>query len=183
MDSLTVLSLFSGCGGLDLGAKLAGGFRTISYCECLPYRQGNLMSLMRAGALDMAPIYDDIKTFNARGARGLVDVVAGGDPCQPHSLAGKRKGLQDERWLWPPFLRIIEECQPQFVLRENTPGVISTGGLITPLADLERIGYKAAPYQISVAEVGGWHLRKRIFIIAYLDEKRRGMEQEARKKL
>ena len=169
MGVLTVVSLFSGCGGLDFGANLCGGFRTISYCEAIPYRQACLMSQMRRGGLDTAPVDDDVRTFDARGFRGCVDVVAGGDPCQPHSLAGKRKGLSDERWLWPHFRRIIEECRPRFVLRENVPGTVSTGGLIAVLEDLERLGYKAAPYQISAAEVGAWHLRKRIFIIAHLD--------------
>lgn len=173
MGVLTVVSLFSGCGGLDFGAHLCGGFRTISYCEAIPYRQGILMSLMSRGALDTAPVHDDVKTFDATGFAGCVDVVAGGDPCQPHSLAGKRQGLKDARWLWPHFKRIIQECRPRFVLRENVPGTVFTGGLITVLEDLESLGYRAAPYQISAAEVGAWHLRKRIFVIAHLDQKRK----------
>jgi DNA (cytosine-5)-methyltransferase 1 len=99
-----------------------------------------------------------------------VDLICGGFPCQPVSVAGKRKGDQDERWLWPQFLRIIRELRPRWVLVENVPGLLSTdngrlmGGI---LRDLAQSGYDAEWDCIPAAAVGAPHLRYRVFIVAY----------------
>ncbi len=119
MGVLTNLSLFSGAGGLDLGARLVGGIKTVGYVEYDRYAQGVLMSRIRDGGLDDAPIWDDVTTFDARPWRGKVDIVSGGFPCQPHSVAGKRGGAGDKRNLWPDYLRIGRACKPTFALGEN----------------------------------------------------------------
>ncbi len=91
---LTNLSLFSGAGGLDLGAKLVGGFKTAAYVEYDRYAQGVLMSRMRSGDLDDAPIFEDVRTFDGRSLAGNVDVISGGFPCQDVSNAGRRDRLR-----------------------------------------------------------------------------------------
>ena len=88
---LTNLSLFSGAGGLDLAAKWTGKIKTVAYVECDPYAQAVLMSRMRDGQLDDAPIFEDVRTFRGTGLRGSIDIVSGGFPCQPHSQAGERE--------------------------------------------------------------------------------------------
>ena len=135
---LTNLSLFSGAGGLDLGARMVGGFRTVAYVECDPYAQGVLMSRMRDGGLDDAPIFEDVTTFDGRSLAGNVDVVSGGFPCQDVSQAGKRAGLKEgtRSGLWSHFARIICETQPRFVLVENVRGLLSVddGGGTEPFS-------------------------------------------------
>ncbi len=131
---LTNISLFSGAGGLDLGAKLVGGFRTVAYVEYDRYAQGVLMSRMRSGDLDDAPIFEDVRTFDGRSLAGSIAVVSGGFPCQDVSHAGKRAGLKEgtRSGLWSKFARIIREVGPRFVLVENVPGLLSIddgGGL------------------------------------------------------
>ena len=118
MGLLSGLSLFTGAGGLDLAAESVG-IRTVCRVEWSAYRQASLMSRIRGGELFNAPLWDDVTTFDGRPFRGLVDVIFGGDPCQPHSFVGKMSGLEDARWLWPDYLRIIKEVQPRFVIREN----------------------------------------------------------------
>lgn len=169
MDILTNLSLFSGAGGLDLGARLVGGFRTIGYVEYDAYAQGVLMSRMREGALDTAPIWDDVRTFDGKPWRGLVDVVSGGFPCQDVSVAGKQAGIEagERSGLWREFARIIGEVGPRFVLVENVPGLAYRGGLGTVLGSLADLGFDAQWQFISAADVGAPHLRARIWIVAY----------------
>lgn len=167
MGILTNLSLFSGAGGLDLGAKLIGGFRTVAYCEWDEYAKRVLISRMRDGGLDRAPLWDDVSTFDGHPWRGLVDVVSGGFPCQPHSASGQRRGALDERNLWPEYLRIVQECRPSFVLGENVAGIFSTGFATEVMADLEEIGYCVTPTSVLACEVGGPYPRSRVFFIAH----------------
>lgn len=91
MDTLTNLSLFSGAGGLDLGAKLVGGFRTVAYVEFDMRAQATLISRMRAKEIHDAPIFEDVRTFDGRSLAGNIDVVSGGFPCQDVSSAGMHK--------------------------------------------------------------------------------------------
>ena len=99
---LNELSLFSGYGGLSLGLRLAGiQTRTVAYVEWDKYLQEVIKARIRDGALDDAPIWADISTFNGRQFRGVVDIITGGFPCQPHSVAGLQRGANDERNLWP----------------------------------------------------------------------------------
>lgn len=166
MDLLTNISLFSGAGGLDLGARLVGGFRTVCYVENDPYAQAVLMSRMRDGQLDDAPIWDDVRTFDGHPFRG-VDIVSGGFPCQPHSSAGERRGANDSRNLWPDYMRILRECKPRFILAENVIGIFDTGYAITVLADLEEAGYCATPFSSSACSIGASHMRRRVFFLAH----------------
>ena len=118
---LTVLDLFSGIGGISLGLERTGGFKTVAFCEVDTYCQSVLRRHWPS-----VPVHGDIRTLQG-GDIGTVDMVTGGFPCQPFSLAGQRKGRTDERFLWPEMLRVIRECQPSWILGENVPGIISLG--------------------------------------------------------
>lgn len=160
---LTVGSLFSGIGGFELGLERTGGFKTVWQCEIDEFCQKVL-----AKHWPDVQRFSDIKEMN--GDVPHVDVICGGFPCQPVSVAGKRKGDCDERWLWPEFFRVVCEVNPTWVLVENVPGLLSAdsgrifGGI---LRDLSRCGYDAEWNIISAANVGAPHLRKRVFIVAY----------------
>ena len=154
---LTNLSLFSGAGGLDLGAKLVGGFKTVAYVEYDRYAQGVLMSRMRSKELDDAPIFEDVRTFDGRRLCGSVDVVSGGFPCQDLSVAGKRAGIikGEKSGLWREFARIIREVRPGYCLLENVPGLLIDGALGVVLGDLATMGYDAAMDRIKMMQAGG----------------------------
>jgi DNA (cytosine-5)-methyltransferase 1 len=166
---LTNLSLFSGAGGLDLGARLVGGFKTVAYVEYDRYAQGVLMSRMRSGDLDDAPIFEDVRTFDGRSLRESIDVVSGGFPCQDLSVAGKQKGIiEGERsGLWREYFRIICEVRPNFVLVENVAGFLMGGAIGVALRDLAAIGYDAEWSCLSASQVGAPHKRERVWLIAY----------------
>lgn len=166
---LTNLSLFSGAGGLDLGAKLIGGFRTVCYCEFDIRAQATLRSRIKDGTHDDAPIWDDVSTFDGKRWSGLVDVVSGGFPCQDVSTAGKQRGIKEgtRSGLWFQFRRIISEVGPRFVLVENVAGLILGGGIGTVLGSLDELGYDARWDTVSAADVGGPHERKRVWIVAH----------------
>ena len=171
MDTPTrnVLSLCSGYGGLDLGLSMAGvSTRTVCYVEREAYAAANLASLMQAGKLDAAPIWSDLTTFDGKPWCGAVDILTAGFPCQPHSVAGKRKGKQDARWLWDDIARIIGECQPHSVIIENVPGLLRSG-LRDVLRDLALLGFDAVWTRRSASEAGAPHRRSRIFLLAYTD--------------
>lgn len=108
--------------------------------------------------------YTDVRDIDERAAR--VDVVCGGFPCQPHSLAGKRKGTSDERWIWPEFARIVGVLRPSLVFVENVPG-LRTSGLQDVLADLASLGFDAEWDLFQAAEAGAPHRRRRLFVLAY----------------
>lgn len=169
MGILTNLSLFSGAGGLDLGARLSGGYRTVAYCEQDPYAQGVLMSRIRDGGLEDAPIWDDVTTFDGRPWRGLVDVISGGFPCQDISIAGKREGITEGKrsGLWYQYDRIVREIRPRFVLVENVSGLLNDGGLGIVLGCLAEVGLDAEWAMFPAGAVGAPHLRERVFIVAY----------------
>lgn len=166
MGFLTGISLFSGAGGLDLAARWAG-IRTLCYVEYDKWAQGTLISRIREGALDAAPIWDDIKTFDGKPWHGKVDIVFGGFPCQPHSQAGKRERERDERNLWPEFMRIVRECRPPFILGENVQGIVTNGYAIEVMADLEEEGYCVVPTVGYSCAFGGPFPRARVLFIAH----------------
>lgn len=162
-----ILSLCSGYGGLEKGIERAiGEVSVLSYVEVDAYPIANLVDKMETQQLAPAPIWTDIKTFNAKSFRGMVDILCGGYPCQGFSLAGKRKGKEDSRHLWPHIRRVITECQPEMCFFENVEGHISLG-LEEVLSDLGRLGYRVEAGIFSAAEVGASHQRKRVFILAY----------------
>lgn len=161
---MTHLSLFSGIGGLDIAAEMAG-FRTVGQCEWADYPT----KVLEKHWPDV-PKWRDIRTLggdNFYEATGLqtVDVISGGFPCQPFSIAGKRRGKEDDRYLWPEMLRVIKELQPRWVVGENVAGIVSMA-LDQVLADLEAAGYEARAVIIPACAVDAPHRRDRCAIIA-----------------
>lgn len=156
------LDLFSGIGGFSLAAKWAA-INTIQFVEndkfCHKVLQKNFPEI---------PIHDDIKTFDAINLN--VNIVTGGFPCQPFSQAGKKRGKNDNRYLWPEFNRIIKECNPDWVIIENVVGLAVEIDHI--LHDLERYGYESQAYIIPACATNAPHRRDRIWIIANAMRKR-----------
>jgi DNA (cytosine-5)-methyltransferase 1 len=163
----TVLSLCTGYGGLELGLRAAGlNPRVVCYVEREAFAAANLVAAIQAEAMDPAPIWTDLRTFDARPLAG-VDLLLAGIPCQPWSAAGKREGVDDERWIWADVARIISECRPRAVFIECTPGV-RKGGLPIMLQSLAAQGYDAAwACDLTAAEAGAPHRRTRFFMVAW----------------
>jgi len=164
------LSLCAGGGGLDLGVMLAEpDFHTRAFVEWEDWPRTVLIAAQRAGYFAPAPIWGDLRSFDARPLCGAFDTVLAGYPCQPFSAAGKRGGADDPRHLWPDVARVIGECRPEWVFLENVAGHV-TLGLETVLRELWSLGYTPAAGLFSAAEVGAPHERLRIFIVAHADE-------------
>lgn len=162
----SVIAFCAGYGGIERGLELAGvNHRVVAYVEIEAFAIANLVAKMEAGALGPAPIWSDLKTFPAHLFRDRVDLITGGYPCQPFSAAGKRKGADDPRHLWPHIRRHVQTIRPFRCFFENVEGHISLG-LREVIADLEADGYKATWGIFSAAEVGAPHRRKRVFIMA-----------------
>jgi DNA (cytosine-5)-methyltransferase 1 len=155
--------LFSGIGGFDLAAEWMG-WENVFQVEidkfCTKVLEKNFPNVKR---------YGDIKEFDGTQYRGTVDILSGGFPCQPFSVAGKRKGKTDDRYLWPEMLRVIREIKPAFILGENVGGLISMENgktLDRILTDLGNEGYTTEQFIIPACAIGAWHRRDRIWIIA-----------------
>ena len=165
MKKLKVLDLFSGIGGFTLGLDSTNFFETVKFVEkdkyCQKVLQKNFPNI---------PIEEDIK--NVKGKEGEADVICGGFPCQPFSVAGKQKGTSDDRHLWPEMFRLIREIKPQFVIGENVKNIINIqDGVVfeTVCTDLESEGYEVQPFNIPAAGVGAPHRRERVWIVAYAE--------------
>ena len=174
---LNELSLFSGYGGFNLGLRLAGlKVRTIAYVEIENYCQEIIKARIQDGFLDDAPIFGDIRlalsTGQLRQFRGLVDIVTGGFPCQPHSHAGQRKGADDSRNLWPETLECVRQVAPSYVLLENVPGILSNEYAGTVIGQLAGIGYDCIWDCVPAAACGAPHLRWRWWALAYTTSQR-----------
>lgn len=163
MQELTHLSLFSGIGGLDLAAEWAG-FRTVGQCEWAEYPRAVLEKHWPG-----MPRWRDIRTltgedFYEQTNRRTVTVVSGGFPCQPHSVIGKLLAENDERHLWPEFIRVIRELRPQYVVGENVNGLLSTIHE-SVCSDLEEEEYEVWTFSIPAYAVGAHHERYRVCIL------------------
>lgn len=159
------LALFAGAGGGILGGHLLG-WRTVCAVEFEPYAASVLVARQNDGILPPFPIWDDVRTFDGRPWRGLVDVVSGGFPCQDISAAGNGAGIDGERsGLWREMARIVGEVQPRFVFVENSPLLVRRG-LAVVLGDLTELGYDARWCVMGAADVGAPHQRDRIWIVA-----------------
>lgn len=163
------LALFAGGGGGILAGRLLG-WRTVCAVELDKFARRVLMARQDDGALEPFPIWDDVRTFDGRPWRGVVDVVSGGFPCQDISVAGKGAGIDGERsGLWGEFARIIREVGPRFVFVENSPALASRG-LERVLMDLAALGYDAEWGVLGAGDVGANHRRERMWIVAYASE-------------
>ena len=155
---------------MDLGLMLAEpGYHTRAFVEWEDWPRTVLIAAQRAGYFAATPIWDDLRSFDARPFHGAFDIVLAGYPCQPFSAAGKREGANDPRHLWPDVARVIGECRPEWVFLENVAGHVSLG-LETVLRELWGMGYTPAAGLFSAAEVGAPHQRQRIFILAHTHE-------------
>ena len=159
---LNVLDLFSGIGGFSVGLEATGKFKTIGFCEQDKFCQ----KVLRKHWSDV-PIYEDIKKLDARKIKA--DVVVGGFPCQSISIAGKQKGKDDDRFLFPEMLRVIKEVQPRWIIGENVSNLvnISDGQILQGIHnDLEACGFEVQTFNISASSQGAWHKRSRVWIVA-----------------
>ena len=159
------LALFAGAGGGILGGKLLG-WRTVCAVEIEPYARAVLMARQDDGNLPAFPIWDDVRSFDGRPWRGVVDIVTGGFPCQDISVAGEGDGLDGERsGLWREMRRIVGEVGPRYILVENSPA-LTVRGLGTVLGDLAAMGYDARWGVLGAHHAGAPHKRERIWIVA-----------------
>ena len=160
---MRMLDLFSGIGGFALAAKWVweDELDIVGFCEIEKYAQ-KILSKNFPGV----PIYEDITKLNGKDFKNI-DLITGGFPCQDISVAGKGAGLEGARsGLWTEMHRIISEVRPRFALIENVPMLIHRG-LERVLCDLAEIGYDCEWQIIGADDVGAWHRRKRIWIVAY----------------
>lgn len=155
------LDLFSGIGGFALAARWAG-IETVGFCEIEEFAR-KVLKKNFAGV----KIHHDIRELNGEDYEGI-DLVTGGYPCQPFSTAGTRKGIEDDRHLWPEMFRVITQARPAWVICENVVGHV-TLGLDMVLHDLESEGYTTRTFIIPACGVGARHRRKRVWVVAYSD--------------
>jgi len=159
---LKLLDLFSGIGGFSLGLESTGFFETIGFVEKDKFCQKVLKKHW-----NNINIEKDIR--NVKGEKYAADIITGGFPCQPFSVAGKRKSTADDRYLWDEMLRVIREVKPRWVIGENVEGIVNINeGMVLRqvLNDLENEGFQSQCIIIPASGVGAWHQRKRIWIVA-----------------
>ncbi len=170
--SLNNLSLCAGVGGLDLGIRVAQpNARAVCFVEIEAYACEILATRMEDKSLDEAPVWTDLRSFDGKPWRGIVDCITAGYPCQPFSVAGKQKGKDDPRHLWPDVCRIVREIRPRLCFFENVPGHLRLG-FEQVHDDLRKLGYSVKAGLFSAAEVGSTHKRERLFILAYRESDR-----------
>ena len=160
---MKVFDLFSGIGGFSLGFESTGYFQTTKFVEMDKYCQ----KILRKNFPGI-PIEEDIR--NVKGKEFEADVITGGFPCQPFSVAGRQKGTSDDRYLWPEMFRLIKEIKPKWVVGENVSGLINLqDGLVLRQVqdDLEGEGFEVQCFIIPASGIGAWHQRKRVWIVAH----------------
>jgi len=165
---LKLLDLFSGIGGFSLGLESTGQFETIAFVEKDEFCQKVLKK-----NFNNIPIESEVR--NVKGDRYTADIITGGFPCQPFSVAGKRKGTDDDRYLWDETIRIIRETKPRWFIGENVEGIINIqqGMVLRQVCDdLEKEGFEVQCIVIPASGIGAWHQRKRVWIIAHSNSNR-----------
>ncbi|MFS0655687.1 DNA cytosine methyltransferase [Bacillus sp. 179-C3.3 HS] len=179
------IELFAGIGGIALAAEWAG-IETVAFCEREPYCQ----KLLNQNFPDV-PVFDDVCTLNRQlledegviEPNGTIDIISGGFPCQPYSIAGKKRGTEDDRDLWPEMFRIIKELRPTWVVGENVANFANME-LERTLLDLESEGYKVETLLVPAVAVDAPHERMRTFVVAHSErlgwEKRTSNERKSR---
>lgn len=177
--ALRTLDLCSGIGGLGAGVSLVLPLRCACYVEREAFPAANLVAAMEAGLLDQAPVWNDLRTFDAQRWRGGLDLLLAGFPCQPHSIAGRKKGEADDRWLWPDVRRIIDETGVPLVFLENVRNLLHSGGEAV-VGDLSEMGFRIEAGIYSAREVGAPHIRERLFILAAMGDADRLLQQGRR---
>ena len=158
------LDLFSGIGGFALALEKVG-VKTVGFCEVDPYCRLLLQKHWKG-----VTIHHDIKRLETKDIKEPIDILTGGFPCQPYSVAGKQKGTDDNRYLWPDMFRVIKEIKPTFVVAENVRGIVNIqDGMVfeTVCSDLESEGFEIQPFIIPAAGVGAPHKRERVWIVGY----------------
>ena len=158
---LKLLDLFSGIGGFSLGLEQTKRIKTIAFVEKDKFCQKVLKKNFKN-----VPIEEDIR--NVKGSNYAADIVSGGFPCQPFSVAGKRKGTDDDRYLWDETIRVVRECKPRWFIGENVEGIININNdlvLRQVQTDLEKEGFEVQCLIIPASGIGAWHQRKRVWII------------------
>lgn len=161
-EGLRELALFAGAGGGILGGHLLG-WRTVCAVEWEPYPASVLCARQNDGILPPFPIWDDVRTFDGKPWRGIVDVVSGGFPCQAYSSAASGKNVADD--LWTEMRRIVADVAPRYVFAENVSRIAINGAA----DDLEEMGYRSRCVEISAADMGADHIRPRFWLCAHAD--------------
>ena len=175
MADTSILSLCAGVGMLDEG--ICSGLRYIGrqgrvlgYVERDAYAAAVLLARMESKALEPAPVWaGNLQDVRWEQFTGAVDILCAGFPCQPHSMAGSRKGIDDDRWIWPAIAECIRVVRPGLVLLENVSGLRSSGGMAPVLADLAALGFRIEWDSIRASDVGAAHQRERVFILGVDD--------------
>ena len=199
-NTMTHASLFSGIGGAELAARWVG-WKNVFHCEINPFGRRVIEY-----HFPESKSYEDVTTTDFSEYRGRIDVLTAGFPCQPFSVAGQRKGAEDNRYLWPEVVRVIREVRPTWVVGENVAGILTMvqpgeetemGGqtnifgevdrkrvllrqeyvVETICGDLEREGYSVQPFIIPACAVGAPHRRDRVWFVANRDSVRFGRRQ------
>jgi DNA (cytosine-5)-methyltransferase 1 len=176
---LRTFHLFCGAGGGVLADILLGHI-PVGACEIEEYPRNVLLQRQRDGILPPFPIWDDIRTLDGRPWRGLVDVVAGGFPCQDISAAGKGAGIDGDRsGMWREMRRVVGEIRPRKVFVENSPLLVGRG-LARVIGDLTEMRYSSRWCVLGAGHIGAWHLRERLWLVATddLQERVKGERQE-----
>ena len=161
------MSLYSGGGGLDVAYKRCNpNAIPLVYVERDFEAATLLVDKMETGSLDKAPVWSNTNTLDSKPFVGRVDAIIGGFPCQPFSGAGRRKGTEDERWLWEDIKRLVGEIRPRELFLENVTGLF-LGGIQIVTGGLSEMGYDARWITLQANEVGSPHQRQRVFILAH----------------
>lgn len=185
MADTTIIGLCSGVGMLEEG--VAAGLRylgrkprVLCHVERDAYAASVLLARMEVKAMEPSPVWvGNLEAVRWEQFAGAVDIVCAGFPCQPHSMAGSRKGTDDDRWIWPAIADCIRRVGPSIVILENVPGLRSSGGFAPVLADLASLGFRIEWDSVRASDVGASHQRERVFVMAYRESRGFGKLRES----